>query len=85
MPGGGARGAARLWKERDRGDEYVGTLVNAVSRAAAARSCSAGEAYVDVGTLHGYREATQLLDARRDAWPAGPLPTPLKAVARRSA
>jgi hypothetical protein len=24
----------------------------------------AGEAYVDVGTLHGYREANQLLDDR---------------------
>ncbi|MGE3510013.1 MAG: hypothetical protein AB7N65_14140 [Vicinamibacterales bacterium] len=25
----------------------------------------AGDAYVDVGTLNGYREANQLLDARR--------------------
>jgi hypothetical protein len=24
----------------------------------------AGEAYVDVGTLHGYREAIQLLESR---------------------
>ena len=44
-----------------------------------------GEAYVDVGTLHGYREATQLLDARRDARPTDTLPTPMKAAAGRSA
>jgi spore maturation protein CgeB len=28
------------------------------------RELRAGESYVDVGTLHGYREAIQLLEAR---------------------
>ena len=42
----------------------LGTLVNAGSRAAAARAaCAAGDAYVDVGTLHGYRAALELLQA----------------------
>jgi glucose-1-phosphate thymidylyltransferase len=52
----------RLWCKRDRRDEYVGTLVNAyVARGGRAWGVRAGEAYVDVGTLHGYREAIKLL------------------------
>jgi glucose-1-phosphate thymidylyltransferase len=55
-----------LWCRRDPRDEYIGTLVNAYlalgGRAAGVR---AGEAYVDVGTLHGYREAYTLLERRR--------------------
>jgi glucose-1-phosphate thymidylyltransferase len=51
-----------LWQARDRRDEYVGTLVNAYLEAGGkALGVRAGEAYVDVGTLHGYREATSLL------------------------
>jgi glucose-1-phosphate thymidylyltransferase len=70
-----------LWCRRDPRDEYIGTLVNAYlalgGRAAGVR---AGEAYVDVGTLNGYREANQLLDARgHEAASAFP-PLPLKAV-----
>ena len=34
---------------------------------ASALGVRAGESYVDVGTLHGYREATQLLERRRQA------------------
>jgi dTDP-glucose pyrophosphorylase len=59
-----------LWVERSRKDEYVGTLVNAwLLRGGRAQGVRAGEAYVDVGTLHGYRHAIQLLAARqrRDA------------------
>jgi dTDP-glucose pyrophosphorylase len=65
-----ARGATlrelhALWLERDRRDPYVGTLVNAyLARGGRARAVHAGEAYVDVGTLHGYREAIKLLSAR---------------------
>jgi glucose-1-phosphate thymidylyltransferase len=54
-----------LWCERNRQDEYIGTLVNAyLARGGSARGVRAGEAYVDVGTLHGYREAIRLLSSR---------------------
>ena len=59
-----------LWQAPSRGDEYVGTLVNAwISNGGRARAFRAGRAYVDVGTLNGYREAIALLhrDARRPA------------------
>jgi dTDP-glucose pyrophosphorylase len=55
-----------LWRSRDPRDEYIGTLVNAyLARGGRATGVRAGESYVDVGTLHGYREANQLLDRRR--------------------
>jgi dTDP-glucose pyrophosphorylase len=51
-----------LWQERGEADPYVGTLVNAwLARGGRARAVRAGEAYVDVGTLHGYHEALALL------------------------
>ncbi|XXT66272.1 sugar phosphate nucleotidyltransferase [Sorangium sp. So ce693] len=51
-----------LWCERGREDPYIGTLVNEyLARGGSARAVRAGEAYVDVGTLHGYHEAIQLL------------------------
>ncbi len=51
-----------LWLERGRRDEYLGTLVNAyLARGGEARAVRAGEAYVDVGTLNGYRAALELL------------------------
>ncbi|MFC3070390.1 nucleotidyltransferase family protein [Phenylobacterium soli] len=51
-----------LWLEREREDEYLGTLVNAwIARGGEAWSAPHGEGYVDVGTLHGYREALALL------------------------
>jgi glucose-1-phosphate thymidylyltransferase len=51
-----------LWCDRERQDEYVGTLVNAwLALGGRAVAVPAGEAYVDVGTLHGYREAIRLL------------------------
>jgi len=57
-----------LWRERDCSDAYMGTLVNAwLERGGEALGVRAGEAYVDVGTLHGYREAIQLLGARPPA------------------
>ena len=52
-----------LWRERDRADEYIGTLVNAwLALGHEAYGVRAGESYVDVGTLNGYREAMRLLD-----------------------
>ena len=54
-----------LWEERGRADVYMGTLVNHwIARGGKARAVRAGIAYVDVGTLHGYREAIRLLSAR---------------------
>jgi dTDP-glucose pyrophosphorylase len=51
-----------LWRERNCRDEYMGTLVNEwIARGGVARAVCAGSAYVDVGTLHGYREAIRLL------------------------
>lgn len=55
-----------LWCSRDPRDEYIGTLVNAyLALNGRATGVRAGESYVDVGTLHGYREAHQLLERRR--------------------
>ena len=51
-----------LWREPGRGDEYVGTLINAyLARGGRALAVHAGTAYVDVGTVRGYREAMTLL------------------------
>ena len=51
-----------LWQRRDRSDEYFGTLTNAyLASGGTARAIKAGESYVDVGTLHGYRTAMALL------------------------
>jgi glucose-1-phosphate thymidylyltransferase len=53
-----------LWNERDRQDEYIGTLVNAwLARGGVAQGIRAGESYVDIGTLHGYRAAISLLSS----------------------
>jgi glucose-1-phosphate thymidylyltransferase len=62
MPGRVLGELHRLWLLRDRGDEYMGTLVNAyLAQGGEAMAVRAGTDYVDVGTLHGYREAIQLL------------------------
>ena len=54
-----------LWLRRDRADEYLGTLVNAwLAEGGTALGVPVGEAYVDVGTLHGYREAITTLGRR---------------------
>ncbi|WP_309085184.1 nucleotidyltransferase family protein [Chelativorans sp.] len=51
-----------LWLERGRTDEYMGTLVNAyLAKGGRAEGIRAGRAYVDVGTLEGYRAANDLL------------------------
>jgi dTDP-glucose pyrophosphorylase len=62
MPGHVLAELCQLWNERDERDEYFGTLVNAyLAGGGQAWGIPAGEAYVDVGTLGGYREAIQLL------------------------
>jgi len=54
-----------LWCARGREDQYFGTLVNAwLSAGGRATAVRAGEQYVDVGTLDGYREAMRVLAER---------------------
>jgi dTDP-glucose pyrophosphorylase len=66
MPGSVFHELHQLWRTREPRDEYFGTLVNEyIARGGSAVGVRAGESYVDVGTLHGYREAIMLLDARR--------------------
>jgi dTDP-glucose pyrophosphorylase len=85
MPGSVFETLRQLWIARQRSDEYFGTLVNAyLAEGGQAVGIKAGSAYVDVGTLNGYRNAMRLLSERngdsasRDAgpaigWPAGRL------------
>jgi dTDP-glucose pyrophosphorylase len=55
-----------LWCARAQQDEYIGSLINAyVARGGRAQGVRAGRAYVDVGTLNGYREALRLLSLGR--------------------
>lgn len=71
MPGRVFSALQALWRERGEEDVYFGTLVNAfLSRGGEARAVRAGEAYVDVGTLGGYREAIGLLASRQEREPA---------------
>ena len=66
MPGATLHELYDLWREPGRGDEYIGTLVNAyLARGGSALAVRAGKAYVDVGTLHGYRQAIGLLSGGR--------------------
>ena len=67
MPGTVFHELHQLWLAREPRDEYIGTLVNEwIARGGSARGVRAGESYVDVGTLHGYREAIMLLNERRE-------------------
>jgi dTDP-glucose pyrophosphorylase len=73
MPGAILHELYSFWVERNRRDEYIGTLVNAwLAGGGNALGIRAGESYVDVGTLNGYREAMNLLcrENRTDGFPA---------------
>lgn len=71
MPGRVFHELKQLWSSRDRADEYVGTLVNAYLAAGGeAVGVRAGESYVDVGTVEGYRAAMFMLGDTTD--PAHP-------------
>jgi glucose-1-phosphate thymidylyltransferase len=69
MPGAVFHALHVLWSRPERRDEYFGTLVNEwMKEGGRAVGIRAGQAYVDVGTLHGYREAIRLLaDQQEDA------------------
>lgn len=65
MPGAVFHDLHALWRRRGGTDEFIGTLVNAwLAEGGEAVGVPAGESYVDVGTLHGYREAMGLLAGR---------------------
>jgi glucose-1-phosphate thymidylyltransferase len=75
MPGEVFKELQLLWHDRNCEDEYFGTLVNAyLSRGGCAVGIKAGKAYVDVGTLHGYRAAMRLLSETPTATPTMPGP-----------
>jgi glucose-1-phosphate thymidylyltransferase len=63
MPGSVFHDLSDLWCRPERGDEYFGTLINAwLATGGRAQAVRAGQGYVDVGTLHGYRSAIRLLE-----------------------
>jgi dTDP-glucose pyrophosphorylase len=67
MPGRVFHALRALWLERERRDEYFGTLVNEyLKRGGTAIGCKVGHAYVDVGTLDGYRAAMLMLSELQD-------------------
>jgi len=62
LPCQNLRALHTLWQERGEQDQYLGTLVNEyIARGGRAEGVKRGRIYVDVGTLHGYREAVRLL------------------------
>ena len=62
MPGHVFAELHRLWLAREGADEFIGTLVNAyIAEGGKVAGVMAGNAYVDVGTLNGYRAAVALL------------------------
>jgi dTDP-glucose pyrophosphorylase len=74
MPGSVFHALRRLWLARERCDEYLGTLVNAyLAEGGDAVGVKSGAAYVDVGTLNGYRAALRLL-AEVDTAASEPVP-----------
>ena len=63
MPGYVFHELYALWCRPERHDEYFGTLVNAwLAGGGRAMGIRAGQQYVDVGTVHGYRSAIRLLE-----------------------
>lgn len=58
-----------LWESRHRQDEYLGDLLNAfIAAGNPVRGTAAGELYMDVGTMEGYRAALQFLEKREREW-----------------
>jgi dTDP-glucose pyrophosphorylase len=64
-----------LWLQTGCQDQYIGGLVNRyLARGGQALGVRAGVSYVDVGTLHGYREALTLLQGAPRIDPPPPAP-----------
>jgi glucose-1-phosphate thymidylyltransferase len=75
MPGRVLHDLRDLWQARQGRDEYFGTLVNAwLAQGGSAVGVKAGELYVDVGTLNGWRSALQVLDSARAETPGKAAP-----------
>lgn len=67
MPGAVLGDLFRLWCTRGRQDEYIGPLVNEfLADGGEAWGVREGRAYVDVGTLNGYRQAINLLSGQQE-------------------
>ncbi len=72
MPGATFHALHHLWQQPGRSDEYLGTLVNAwLAQGGRAVGVQAGAAYVDTGTLNGYRAAIRLLSQPADQQDTG--------------
>jgi glucose-1-phosphate thymidylyltransferase len=68
MPGRVFHQLYELWRRPGRGDEYLGTLINAwLDEGGHACGVPTGQQYVDTGTLHGYRSAIHLLEQEADS------------------
>jgi len=75
MPGHLFHELYRFWHARGEHEQYVGTLINAwLKQGGEAVGVRSGERYVDVGTLHGYREAINLLTHFKELSRNIPLP-----------
>ena len=75
LPGAMLHQLHAFWQARERQDQFIGTLVNAYLAAGGeAWGVRTGEHYVDVGTLHGYREAMRAVDG---VFSAGPMASAL--------
>jgi glucose-1-phosphate thymidylyltransferase len=73
MPGALLHQLHDLWQQRKQRDEYFGTLINAyLAAGGTALGIKAGEAYVDVGTLQGYRAAMLMLSESQSDSAAAP-------------
>lgn len=65
MPGSIFHQLHQLWLLPEHGDEYFGSLINSwIAQGGSVVGARAGQAYVDVGTIHGYRAAIRLLEDR---------------------
>lgn len=85
LPGTVFHDLHRLWCEHERREKYFGTLVNAyLERGGKALGVRAGQSYVDVGTLNGYREAIKLLSLHPAEGRAFPQPVKLRRIRRPS-
>ena len=72
MPGSVFHELHELWLERNRSDEYIGTLVNEwMERGGEAWGVAAGTRYCDVGTMGGYLDAMRVLGENPAAATAG--------------
>jgi glucose-1-phosphate thymidylyltransferase len=77
MPGAVLAELFLMWCERHQRDEYLGTLLNAyIADGGEVWGIPAGQGYVDVGTLDGYRQALRLLDSARTPAAGVPVAAP---------